>query len=71
MGAAFRMHQQIGGARVAARIRELNGRCKAGLKEIRGVKLHTPLVPDVLSRLGRSYPQWSVSPRASCTISPP
>lgn len=45
MGAAFRMHQQIGRARIAARIRELNGRCKAGLAEIRGVKLHTPRDP--------------------------
>ena len=45
MGAAFRMHQQMGRARIAARIRELNGRCKAGLAEVRGVKLHTPLDP--------------------------
>ena len=35
----------MGRARVAARIQELNGRCKAGLAEIRGVKLHTPLDP--------------------------
>ena len=47
MGAAFRMHQQIGRARVAACIRELNGRCKAALAEIRGVKLHTPLDPEL------------------------
>jgi len=45
MGAAFRMHQQIGRARVAARIRELNDRCKTGLAAIRGVKLHTPRDP--------------------------
>jgi selenocysteine lyase/cysteine desulfurase len=45
MGAAFRMHQQMGRARVAARIRELNDRCKAGLAAIRGVKLHTPRDP--------------------------
>ena len=42
MGAAFRMHQQIGRARVAERIRELNSRCKEGLADIRKVKLHTP-----------------------------
>jgi selenocysteine lyase/cysteine desulfurase len=47
MGAAFRMHQQMGRARVAARIRELNARCKAGLREIRGVKLHTPIDPEL------------------------
>jgi len=47
MGAAFRMHQQIGRARVAARVRELNGRCKEGLAAIRGVKLHTPRDPEL------------------------
>ena len=45
MGAAFRMHQQMGRARVAARIRELNQRCKEGLGAIRGVKLRTPRDP--------------------------
>jgi selenocysteine lyase/cysteine desulfurase len=47
MGAAFRMHQQIGRARIAARIRELNSRCKDGLAAIRGVKLHTPRDPGL------------------------
>ena len=47
VGAAFRMHQQIGRARIAARIRELNGRCKEGLAQIRGVKLHTPRDPGL------------------------
>ena len=47
MGAAFRMHRQIGRARVAARIRELNARCKAGLLAIPGVRLHTPRDPDL------------------------
>jgi len=42
MGAAFRMHQQIGRARVAERIRSLNDRCKQGLAAIKKVKLHTP-----------------------------
>src|SRR5205823_7646211 len=45
MGAAFRMHQQIGRARIAARIRELNDRCKQGLAAIAGVKQHTPRDP--------------------------
>ena len=41
--AAFRMHRQMGRARVAARIRELNGQCKAGLAANPKVKLHTPM----------------------------
>ncbi|HZR08747.1 MAG TPA: aminotransferase class V-fold PLP-dependent enzyme [Myxococcales bacterium] len=45
MGAAFRMHQQIGRARIAARIQELNSRCKAGLAAIPGLTLHTPRDP--------------------------
>jgi selenocysteine lyase/cysteine desulfurase len=40
--AAFRMHRQMGRARVAARIRSLNDQCKAGLAENRRVKVHTP-----------------------------
>jgi selenocysteine lyase/cysteine desulfurase len=47
MGAAFRMHQQIGRGRIAARIRDLNGRIKSGLAQIRGVKLHTPRDPEL------------------------
>ena len=43
MGAAFRMHEKIGRARVAGRIRELNDQLKAGLAKMRGVRLHTPL----------------------------
>lgn len=42
MGAAFRMHQQIGRARIAARVSELNSRIKEGLAAIGKVKLHTP-----------------------------
>ena len=41
--AAFRMHGQMGRARVAARIRELNDQCKAGLAANPKVKLHTPM----------------------------
>lgn len=40
--AAFRMHQQMGRARVAARIAELNGQLKAGLAGMPKVKVHTP-----------------------------
>jgi selenocysteine lyase/cysteine desulfurase len=42
MGAAFRMHQQMGRARVAARIHALNGQIKEGLAKNPRVKLHTP-----------------------------
>lgn len=45
MGAAFRMHAQIGRARIAARIRNLNDRCKQGLAKIPGVTLQTPRDP--------------------------
>ncbi|GGK03276.1 aminotransferase class V-fold PLP-dependent enzyme [Luteimonas terricola] len=41
--AAFRMHKQMGRARVAARIRELNDQCKAGLAANPKVTLHTPM----------------------------
>jgi isopenicillin-N epimerase len=46
--AAFRFHQQIGRARVTARIHELARRCKEGLAAIPSVKLHTP-AGDALS----------------------
>ncbi|WP_018973638.1 aminotransferase class V-fold PLP-dependent enzyme [Rudaea cellulosilytica] len=42
MGTAFRMHQQIGRARIAQRVAELNGRCKDGLSSIKKVRLITP-----------------------------
>ncbi|GAA0708719.1 aminotransferase class V-fold PLP-dependent enzyme [Dokdonella soli] len=42
MGAAFRMHRQIGRTRIAERIRDLNDQCKRGLAAIPKVKLHTP-----------------------------
>ncbi|MBB1471661.1 aminotransferase class V-fold PLP-dependent enzyme [Luteimonas sp. MC1782] len=41
--AAFRMHRQMGRARVAARIRALNDQCKAGLAANPKVTLHTPM----------------------------
>jgi isopenicillin-N epimerase len=47
MGAAFRMHQQIGRAKIAARVTELNGRIKQGLAAIPGITLHTPRGPQL------------------------
>lgn len=43
MGAAFRMHRQIGPQRIADRVFELNDRCRRGLAALPKVKLHTPL----------------------------
>jgi selenocysteine lyase/cysteine desulfurase len=45
MVAAFKMHQAIGRARIAARVAELNGRIKDGLARMRNVKQHTPRDP--------------------------
>jgi len=45
MGAAFRFHRQIGRARVAGRIRELNDVLKQGLAAMPNVTLHTPRDP--------------------------
>jgi isopenicillin-N epimerase len=45
---AFHFHMQIGKAKVAARIHELNRQCKEGLAKMQHVKLQTPL-PDKLS----------------------
>ncbi|MGH8026945.1 MAG: aminotransferase class V-fold PLP-dependent enzyme [Pseudoxanthomonas sp.] len=49
--AAFRMHQQMGKARVAARIRSLNDQCKAGLAGNPRVKIHTPKSGDLSAGL--------------------
>lgn len=51
MAAAFRMHGQIGRSRVAARIRDLNTQCKAGLAEIAKLRLHTPMAPELSAGL--------------------
>lgn len=51
MGAAFAMHERIGRARVAARIRALNDRLKAGLADNPKVRLHTPLSGDLSAGL--------------------
>jgi isopenicillin-N epimerase len=47
MAAAFRMHQTMGRARVAGRVRELNSRIKDGLAGIAKVTLHTPRDPNL------------------------
>lgn len=49
--AAFRMHRQMGRDRVAARIRELNDQCKAGLAANPKVKLHTPMSGELSAGL--------------------
>ncbi|HVR81735.1 MAG TPA: aminotransferase class V-fold PLP-dependent enzyme [Luteimonas sp.] len=49
--AAFRMHEQMGRARVAARIRSLNDQCKAGLAENPKVTIHTPRSGDLSAGL--------------------
>jgi selenocysteine lyase/cysteine desulfurase len=40
---AFRFHMQIGKAKVAARIHELNTQCKEGLAKMPHIKLQTPM----------------------------
>ncbi|MGH8075985.1 MAG: aminotransferase class V-fold PLP-dependent enzyme [Lysobacter sp.] len=49
--AAFRMHRQMGRARVAARIRSLNDQLKAGLAQNPKVKIHTPMSGDLSAGL--------------------
>jgi isopenicillin-N epimerase len=44
---AFQFHLALGKARVAARIHELNRRCKDGLSELRKVKVHTPRADEL------------------------
>jgi selenocysteine lyase/cysteine desulfurase len=51
MGAAFRMHRQIGRRRIGEHIRELNDRMKAGLAAMRRVTLHTPRDPALSAGL--------------------
>lgn len=43
LATAFQFHQQMGRTRVAARIAELNDRCKRGLAAIKNVRVVTPL----------------------------
>jgi selenocysteine lyase/cysteine desulfurase len=49
--AAFAFHERIGKARVAARVRGLATRLKAGLASIRGVSLLTPRASELSSGL--------------------
>lgn len=42
MGAAFRLHRELGRERIATRVAELNGRIKDGLAKLDRVKQHTP-----------------------------
>lgn len=48
---AFALHQQIGKARVAARIQELNAQLKEGLAAMAHVTLHTPREPAISAGL--------------------
>ena len=43
LGEAFQLHLDLGKARVAARIHELNRQCKQGLLAMKHVTLHTPM----------------------------
>jgi selenocysteine lyase/cysteine desulfurase len=45
--AAFEIHQKLGKAKVAARVKELNTRCKQGLAKLRRVRLKTPMSPEL------------------------
>lgn len=47
LGEAFAFHLELGKAKIAARIHELNRQCKAGLAEMKHVKLHTPQADEV------------------------
>ena len=51
MLAAFQMHERMGRARVAARIRALNDQLKADLAENRKVRVHTPMSGDLSAGL--------------------
>ncbi len=48
---AFEFHESIGADRIAARTRELATQLKAGLAEIRGVRVVTPIEPELSSGL--------------------
>jgi selenocysteine lyase/cysteine desulfurase len=77
--AAFAFQERIGKARAAARIRDLATRLKAGLQEIRGVRLVTPRAADLSSGLvcadiagvdpGRAV-QALAAERISATVTP-
>jgi len=45
--AAVDLHEQLGRARIAARVAELNGRFRSELAAMKHVTLHTPLAPEL------------------------
>lgn len=45
--AAFQLHAELGRARIAARVAELNGRFRSELARMKHVTLHTPLDPEL------------------------
>jgi isopenicillin-N epimerase len=51
MGAAFAMHEKMGRARVATRIRALNDQLKSGLAGNGKVRIHTPISGDLSAGL--------------------
>ena len=77
--AAFAFHERIGRARVTARIHALAARMKAGLAEVRGVRLVTPRAEDLSAGLvcariagvdpGRAV-QALAAERISATVTP-
>jgi len=48
---AFKLHLQLGKAEVQARIHQLNSQTKQGLAKMAGVKLYTPMSPELSSGL--------------------
>jgi len=44
---AFELHQQLGRARVEQRINQQNGQLKEGLSKLPGVRLRTPMSPEL------------------------
>jgi selenocysteine lyase/cysteine desulfurase len=48
---AFKLHLQLGKADVQARIHQLNSQTKQGLANLAGVKLYTPMSPELSSGL--------------------
>ena len=48
---AFKLHLQLGKAQVQARIHQLNSQTKQGLAKLAGVKLYTPMSPELSSGL--------------------
>ena len=62
--AAFAFHRQLGRARVAERIHQLNSQCKDGLAAMKHVRLHTPRNPRLSSGLV-SFEVNSMTPDAA------